>query len=260
MTPAVVFLANIALFLTALVLAELVPDSRGTFATAAATLGAVCAPVALVSFIAAAMVVRGVRPIIVWLACLSGATIAAAASLPLYLVVFGVGLSVGFVLALPVVIGAAEELAKVCSLFWLIRRREYDTELHGLVFGAAAGLGFASVENVGYLVAAYRRGGIDLIAATMLARLLTSLVHAALSSSLAAVLWRERRVSVQVTNPVLFTYILVSILHAVWNYQVLPQTPTSAAVLMMVFSGICIAVLFLVRLRLACLPSRKTRT
>jgi protease PrsW len=54
-----------------------------------------------------------------------------------------------------VVAGATEELAKVLCLRWFIwRRPEFDERMDGIVYAARAGLGFALVENVLYLLGA----------------------------------------------------------------------------------------------------------
>jgi RsiW-degrading membrane proteinase PrsW (M82 family) len=52
-----------------------------------------------------------------------------------------------------VVAAAVEELAKVCVVRWAIwNRPEFDERLDGIVYATRAGLGFALVENVAYLL------------------------------------------------------------------------------------------------------------
>lgn len=54
-----------------------------------------------------------------------------------------------------IVAAGVEELAKVMVVYWLVwHRPEFDERLDGIVYGARAGLGFALVENVLYLLAA----------------------------------------------------------------------------------------------------------
>jgi RsiW-degrading membrane proteinase PrsW (M82 family) len=51
------------------------------------------------------------------------------------------------------VAAAPEEAAKVaCVWLFVWRRPEFDERMDGIVYGARAGLGFALVENVGYLL------------------------------------------------------------------------------------------------------------
>jgi RsiW-degrading membrane proteinase PrsW (M82 family) len=52
-----------------------------------------------------------------------------------------------------VVAGAVEELAKVCVVYAMVwRRPELDERMDGIVYGTRAGLGFALLENIGYLL------------------------------------------------------------------------------------------------------------
>ena len=52
-----------------------------------------------------------------------------------------------------IVAAAVEELAKVCVVKWVIwKRPELDERLDGIVYATRAGLGFALVENVAYLL------------------------------------------------------------------------------------------------------------
>jgi RsiW-degrading membrane proteinase PrsW (M82 family) len=59
-----------------------------------------------------------------------------------------------------VVAAATEELAKVLCVRWIIwHRPEFDERVDGVVYAARAGLGFALVENVGYLLGASTASG-----------------------------------------------------------------------------------------------------
>jgi RsiW-degrading membrane proteinase PrsW (M82 family) len=52
-----------------------------------------------------------------------------------------------------VVAGATEELCKIVVIYWVVWwRPEFDERMDGIVYAARAGLGFALVENVGYLL------------------------------------------------------------------------------------------------------------
>jgi protease PrsW len=54
-----------------------------------------------------------------------------------------------------VVAAGVEELAKLFVVYWLVwHRPEFDERLDGIVYAARAGLGFALVENMLYLLAA----------------------------------------------------------------------------------------------------------
>jgi RsiW-degrading membrane proteinase PrsW (M82 family) len=46
-----------------------------------------------------------------------------------------------------------EEACKISVVYWLVwRRAEFDERMDGIVYAARAGLGFAALENVGYLL------------------------------------------------------------------------------------------------------------
>lgn len=52
-----------------------------------------------------------------------------------------------------VVAAGVEEACKVSVIYWIVwRRPEFDERLDGIVYASRAGLGFALVENVGYLL------------------------------------------------------------------------------------------------------------
>lgn len=52
-----------------------------------------------------------------------------------------------------VVAAAVEEACKIAVVYWIVwRRPEFDERMDGIVYAARAGLGFALVENVGYLL------------------------------------------------------------------------------------------------------------
>lgn len=62
--------------------------------------------------------------------------------------VYAAALYLGFVVA-----GGVEELAKVACVYWFVwHRSEFDERLDGIVYATRAGLGFALVENIFYLL------------------------------------------------------------------------------------------------------------
>lgn len=63
-----------------------------------------------------------------------------------------------------VVAGGVEELAKVLVVYWFVwHKPEFDERLDGIVYAARAGLGFALVENVLYLLSAEDMAGFVMI-------------------------------------------------------------------------------------------------
>jgi RsiW-degrading membrane proteinase PrsW (M82 family) len=52
-----------------------------------------------------------------------------------------------------VIAAAVEELLKIAVIYWVVwRRPEFDERMDGIVYGGRAGLGFALVENVLYML------------------------------------------------------------------------------------------------------------
>lgn len=52
-----------------------------------------------------------------------------------------------------VVAAGTEEACKIAVVYWIVwRRPEFDERMDGIVYASRAGLGFALVENVGYLL------------------------------------------------------------------------------------------------------------
>ncbi len=47
-------------------------------------------------------------------------------------------------------VGFSEEIAKLIAIAWLFWRREPGSTLHGILYGMAAGMGFAAFESMGY--------------------------------------------------------------------------------------------------------------
>jgi protease PrsW len=67
-----------------------------------------------------------------------------------------------------VVVAAApivEELCKFYAVYWFIyRKADFDEPMDGIIYAAATALGFASVENVFYLLSSIKDGTVPLVA------------------------------------------------------------------------------------------------
>lgn len=108
-----------------------------------------------------------------------------------------------------------EEATKGLGLGWV---RDDHVELEdGLVYGAAAGLGFSATENLVYGVSAFLEGGVDPLVTTIAVRTFTSsLLHATASALLGYALWR-RRADAGGAGVVFVFYAGAVLLHAVFN-------------------------------------------
>ncbi len=131
------------------------------------------------------------------------------------------------------VVGFAEEFAKMIGVLALGWHMENKSEINGIMLGAAAGMGFASLESSGYAFTAFllSRGNIDAVVNTMLMRgVLSPLGHGTWTAILAGVLFHESRNGrFRITFNVVKAYILVSVLHGLWDslptlFSMLPIT------------------------------------
>ena len=119
-------------------------------------------------------------------------------------------------------VGVIEESAKLLVPLILYIRGRYRSEMSGITFGVAAGMGFAALETMGYAFVAFIQSGgnIGTLEETLLVRgLLSPAGHAAWTGLICAVLWRERaRLGRPVINrAVVGAFALAVVLHALWD-------------------------------------------
>lgn len=119
-------------------------------------------------------------------------------------------------------IGVIEEFAKILGVLVIARRRLHDSELDGLILGAAAGMGFAALESTGYAFTAFLRSGGSLsatVAITLMRAVLSPVGHGTWTAIFASVLFREsdsRRYHWNL-KVLLGGYLVVVVLHALWD-------------------------------------------
>ncbi len=120
------------------------------------------------------------------------------------------------------IVGLIEEFAKILGVLVIARRAAtHDSELDGLILGAAAGMGFAALESTGYAFTAFLQSGGSLsatVSVELLRGLLSPIGHGTWTAILAGVLFRESRPGHFHFNlKVLAAYLGVVILHALWD-------------------------------------------
>lgn len=139
-------------------------------------------------------------------------------------------------------IGFIEEFAKILGVVIIARHKRHDSEMDGLILGAAAGMGFAALESNGYAFTAYLMSGGSLSATvgiTLLRGLLSPLGHGTWTAILASVLFRESRdCCFRVNLKVIEAYILVSLLHAAWNMLPLLAGTSSPGLSILITQGV----------------------
>lgn len=140
-------------------------------------------------------------------------------ALPAFAIVPIVGLPLYFLL----VVGPVEEAVKLLAVrLHAYRHRTFRAVVDGAVYGAAAGLGFATIENAIYITAALEMGltGVDTIAAvggTAAARSLAGPGHV-IYSAIAGFYLGLARFNPRHAGPLVVKGLLLAIaLHAVYN-------------------------------------------
>lgn len=118
-------------------------------------------------------------------------------------------------------VGFIEEFAKILGVLVIASHKRHDSEMDGLILGAAAGMGFAALENNGYAFTAFlaSNGNISVtVIVTLIRGFLSPLGHGTWTAILASVLFRESRNGhFRIDLQVIGAYLLVSVLHAMWD-------------------------------------------
>jgi RsiW-degrading membrane proteinase PrsW (M82 family) len=123
-------------------------------------------------------------------------------------------------------VGLIEELAKLLGLVLVARSLHRYTVRDGIVLGAAVGFGFAALESSGYALNSLlvREGRTvvlslgDLVSTEVLRAILAPVGHGLWTALLGAVLFgASRQGHLRFSRGVLGTYLLVAILHSLWD-------------------------------------------
>jgi protease PrsW len=159
----------------------------------------------------------------------------------------GAGIFGSMTLSDAFIVGFSEELAKLIVVlpFLFGTQRRYPTIMHGIVLGAAAGMGFAAFESMGYafLALVSTSGGIDQSIAAMhdtirLRALLAPLGHGTWTAIIAAAMWRERvHGRLPLTLNVLLAFAVSVLLHMLWDYLPPLRLPVIDLPLMLLLLG-----------------------
>jgi len=118
-------------------------------------------------------------------------------------------------------VGVIEESVKILGVLVIARRMQHNAEMDGLILGAAAGMGFAALESMGYTFTAFLESGGSLTATvfvTMLRGILSPVGHGTWTAILASVLFRESfQNRFRVNWKVIVAFLGVALLHALWD-------------------------------------------
>ena len=121
-----------------------------------------------------------------------------------------------------VAVGFIEETSKLIFPLFMYALWRDRHEADGLLFGVAAGMGFAALETVGYGFLAFTEshGSLGPVEQTLLLRgLLSPAGHVAWTGLVCAVLWRERQKAghVVINLSVIGAFLAAVALHTAWN-------------------------------------------
>ncbi len=120
---------------------------------------------------------------------------------------------ISIIISAPVI----EELFKFLVVrFTVYRDREFDEPVDGIIYAAAVALGFASIENLGYLIDAYRSG--NLVQVTILRAFLAVPGHALFSSMWGYALGISKFTPGKPTRIIYRGLLLAMLLHAIYNF------------------------------------------
>jgi RsiW-degrading membrane proteinase PrsW (M82 family) len=113
----------------------------------------------------------------------------------------------------------AEEFTKALIFIPLVLTHHFDNETDGLIYGAAAGLGFAAVENLMYYLSALEGGTSAVLTLVVMRTLFSSLVHCISSAAIGMAIGyaRHRSGAMRWIKYPLLGYALAVINHAAWN-------------------------------------------
>ena len=120
-------------------------------------------------------------------------------------------------------VGLVEESAKLLIPIFIFVRGKYRHQVDGLLIGVACGMGFATLETMGYSLRALidANGSVAVLDGTLLVRgLLSPVGHAAWTGYVCAVIWWERergRHHLYFNRAILTAFVVVILLHAAWD-------------------------------------------
>jgi RsiW-degrading membrane proteinase PrsW (M82 family) len=118
-------------------------------------------------------------------------------------------------------VGIIEEFVKILGVLVISRRRAHNSQLDGMILGAAAGMSFAALESMGYAFAALIRssGGLSAsVGLTLMRGVLSPLGHGTWTAILVGVLFRESSLGrFRINRAVLGAFLAVVLLHGLWD-------------------------------------------
>lgn len=132
------------------------------------------------------------------------------------------GLTIGSAL----LIGLIEEGVKLLAVVILARNIRHNSEMNGLLLGAAVGMGFAALESTGYaftVLIASKGDVVSSLIETVARGLLAPFGHGAWTAFVSGMLFRKSTPEhFRITGSVILAFLFVVLLHTFWDG--LPRT------------------------------------
>lgn len=123
------------------------------------------------------------------------------------------------------VTGLIEEFCKGAVLFWLMFKghRYLRFEMDGIILGAAAGMGFAAVEDMVYGASAFHHGLHAVVFTVWLRQILGPFGHGVWTAIVGGAIWRAKGAGrPRITLSVIGAYLTAATLHGLWDWAPLP--------------------------------------
>lgn len=149
----------------------------------------------------------------------------------------------GFDASAVIVAPVVEEFTKGLIVFFLLRYRHFDNVTDGLVYGAAAGLGFAMTENFIYYTfySDFHAMGYEWLYLIFIRSMLSANVHCAASATFGAGIAKLKDHGIKAILYVIGAYVLAVLIHAAWNYLLTSRNLEhwgTAVLLLIVYVGV----------------------
>jgi len=139
-------------------------------------------------------------------------------------------------LSAALLIAAIEEPAKLLGVVWLLRRPALRFRMDGVIFGAAAGMGFAALETILYALARVETVGV-LVGMLWFRALLSPFTHGTWTSIVCATVWRERDAGFRNGAWKIVAALAAAVLlHGLWDWPGFPM-PLNFVWLVLVGAG-----------------------
>ena len=119
------------------------------------------------------------------------------------------------------IVGFIEELTKLIGVLLIARKRQHYKQMDGVILGAAAGMGFAAFESVGYAFTSFLQSGGNLsevVIVTLIRGIAAPVGHGTWTAILACILFRESYSGgFNLNHKVVGAYLTVVVLHGLWD-------------------------------------------